>query len=127
VPVILFDPDQTLTTALLAIALPGAAQVIVGDFIEPHFLGKLCQVAPLVVLVSLMLFGYLWGIGGMVLALPITIGAWCCVCIISCTVPLCIACFLLWMMVVGRCAGLNQSSSSFANKFHTRFHGTSLV
>ena len=75
VPVILFDPNQTLATALLAILLPGAVQVIIGDFIEPHFLGKLCQVSPLMVLVSLVLFGYLWGIGGMVLALPITIGA----------------------------------------------------
>lgn len=65
-----------MATALLAILLPGAVQVIIGDFIEPHFLGRLCQVSPLVVLVSLMLFGYLWGIGGMVLALPITIGAW---------------------------------------------------
>lgn len=73
VPVILFDPNQTLATALLAILLPGAVQVIIGDFIEPHFLGKLCQVSPLMVLVSLVLFGYLWGIGGMVLALPITI------------------------------------------------------
>lgn len=73
VPVILFDPEQTTATALLAICLPGVVQLIIGDFIEPHFLGRLCKVDPIVVLLSLMLFGYLWGIPGMVLAVPITI------------------------------------------------------
>lgn len=48
-PVILFDKNQTFTTAILALALPGGAHVIIGDFIEPHFLGKLCQVSPIIV------------------------------------------------------------------------------
>lgn len=73
IPFILFDPDQTLTTVLLAIALPAVTQVTLGDVTEPMLLGKLCHVHPIVVLACLLFFGYLWGIGGMVLAVPITI------------------------------------------------------
>jgi predicted PurR-regulated permease PerM len=73
IPFILFDPDSTLTTLVLAIVLPGFMQILLGNFVEPALLGKLCNVDPIVILVSILLFGYVWGIAGMVLAVPIVV------------------------------------------------------
>ncbi len=73
IPFILFDPDSDFTTLILAIMLPGFMQVLLGNFVEPALLGKLCKVDPIVILVSILLFGYVWGIAGMVLAVPMVV------------------------------------------------------
>jgi AI-2 transport protein TqsA len=44
---------------------------VVGNFLEPRFMGKGLGLSPLVVIFFLIFWGWLWGIPGMVLAVPI--------------------------------------------------------
>lgn len=48
-------------------------QFIVGSIIEPKFLGRSLNLSTLVIVFSLALWGSIWGVLGMVLAVPITV------------------------------------------------------
>jgi predicted PurR-regulated permease PerM len=50
-----------------------AIQFIVGNIIEPKFLGQSLNLSALVILFALTLWGSIWGVLGMVLAVPITV------------------------------------------------------
>jgi AI-2 transport protein TqsA len=43
-----------------------------GNLVEPHVMGRQLKISPLAVFVSLLFWGYVWGIMGMLLAVPIT-------------------------------------------------------
>jgi len=53
---------------LLSIALTDA---ILGNFVDPKLMGHSLNLSPLLVLVTLLFWAWLWGIAGMVLAVPI--------------------------------------------------------
>lgn len=61
------------TPAILVLAIVGAIQIVVGNFIEPRAMGKTMNISPLVVILTLMLWGMMWGIPGMLLSVPITV------------------------------------------------------
>lgn len=71
-PVVLVSPDLTATTMVLAVALPGAVQITIGNIIEPKVMGGGLDLHPITILLALMIWGALWGIVGMLLAAPIT-------------------------------------------------------
>lgn len=71
IPVVMVDPSVSTTTAVLAIVVPGAIQLTMGNFIEPKIYGESLDVHPVVTLMSLVLWGTLWGIVGMFLAAPL--------------------------------------------------------
>lgn len=48
-------------------------QFCVGSFLEPRLMGRSLNLSPLVILIALMIWGSLWGIIGMFLAVPITV------------------------------------------------------
>ena len=48
-------------------------QFIVGNLIEPKFMGQSLNLSPLVILIALGLWGSIWGILGMFLSVPITV------------------------------------------------------
>jgi len=50
-----------------------AVQQAVGSFIEPRLMGASLNLSPLVILLSLTLWGQLWGIPGMLLCVPIMV------------------------------------------------------
>ncbi|MFZ9919936.1 MAG: AI-2E family transporter [Terrimicrobiaceae bacterium] len=50
-----------------------AIQQSLGNFIEPNLMGITLNLSPLVVVMSLLLWGMLWGIVGMFLCVPITV------------------------------------------------------
>ena len=54
-----------------AVGLPGAIHITVGNFIEPRLMGRGLELHPVTVLLALAFWGLLWGIIGMVLAVPI--------------------------------------------------------
>jgi AI-2 transport protein TqsA len=64
---------KSVTTFLwLALCLV-AVQVVIGNFIDPKVVGDSLNLSPLVVLFSLMFWGWLWGIIGMFLAVPLMV------------------------------------------------------
>jgi AI-2 transport protein TqsA len=46
-------------------------QNVIGNIVEPHYLGKTMDLSPVFVLFSLIFWGWTWGIAGMFLAVPI--------------------------------------------------------
>ena len=61
-----------LMVPIIAFILLAATQLLMGHFIEPRILGYNLNLSPLLILVSLIVWGWLWGVGGMILAVPIT-------------------------------------------------------
>ena len=59
---------RTISFALLMIG----TQMLFGNVIEPKMQGQRLNLSPIMVLVSLIFWGWVWGIVGMVLAVPIT-------------------------------------------------------
>ncbi len=48
-------------------------QVLFGSILEPIFMGKSFSINIITVLVMLMLWGYIWGVPGMIMSIPITV------------------------------------------------------
>jgi AI-2 transport protein TqsA len=72
IPMILVNPEASVFTIILAIGLPGTIQMVVGNVVEPKLLGDSLELHPITVLLSLIFWGIIWGIAGMLLAAPIT-------------------------------------------------------
>lgn len=51
----------------------GLIQVAVGNFLEPRLMGNSLNISPLVVILSLIAWGAIWGVLGMVLSVPIMV------------------------------------------------------
>ena len=64
------DPTNTLFFFILTIT---GIQVLFGAILEPIFMGKSFSINIITVLVMLMLWGYIWGIPGLIMAIPITV------------------------------------------------------
>lgn len=62
---------ETLWPAFWILMILGAIQMTMGNFVEPRLMGEGLGLSPLVVLFSLFFWGWLWGIPGMILAVPI--------------------------------------------------------
>lgn len=50
-----------------------AVQVLFGNILEPRIAGKRLNMSPIVILISLYVWGWIWGIIGMLLSVPLTI------------------------------------------------------
>ena len=73
-PVLLaFAQFGTWIQPSLVLILVSSIQVLVGNILEPRLMGNSLNVSPLVVLVSLAFWGWLWGVVGMIISVPITI------------------------------------------------------
>jgi len=59
---------KTLIIGVLLLCI----QFLVGNVLEPKFMGRGLNLSPLVVLFSLIFWGWLWGIPGMLLSVPLT-------------------------------------------------------
>ncbi len=62
---------ESISLVLLVLASLGVLQFLVGNLIEPMVLGDRLNLSPLVVLLSLIFWGWLWGLVGMLLSVPI--------------------------------------------------------
>jgi AI-2 transport protein TqsA len=51
----------------------GSVQLVVGNMLEPKLMGNTLNVSPFVVMMSLTLWGSIWGIAGAFLSVPITV------------------------------------------------------
>lgn len=68
----LVEIDNTGTLLLFILTLT-AIQVLMGGIIEPVFMGKSFSINVITILVMLMFWGYLWGVPGLVMSIPITV------------------------------------------------------
>lgn len=64
------DPTSTLFFFIISIT---GVQVLFGAILEPIFMGKSFSINIITVLVMLMLWGFIWGIPGLIMAIPITV------------------------------------------------------
>lgn len=64
------EPISTLVFFVLTIT---GVQVLFGAILEPIFMGKSFSINVIAVLVMLMFWGFLWGIPGLIMAIPITV------------------------------------------------------
>jgi AI-2 transport protein TqsA len=71
-PILLVSPEMSWVTVVLALALPGGVQLLIGNFVEPKTMGESLDLHPAAILIALIFWGVLWGIVGMLLATPIT-------------------------------------------------------
>ena len=70
-PLVLLDPGLSVTTKVLAFVLPLCVHLVVGNIVEPHIFGDSLELHPIVVLLSLAFWAVLWGVAGMILAVPL--------------------------------------------------------
>ena len=59
--------------AFTVLFIVGSIQVIIGNFIEPKWLGNSMNISPLLSILSLVFWGIIWGTTGMVISVPITV------------------------------------------------------
>jgi AI-2 transport protein TqsA len=71
-PVILVDPHANALTFVLALCVPLAAHVFLGHVVEPRLLGDSLELHPITVLLSLVFWSRVWGVAGVLLAVPMT-------------------------------------------------------
>lgn len=64
---------ETLYQFVVVLFGVGIVQVLVGNFLEPRLMGNSLNVSPFVVMLSLTLWGSIWGVAGMFLSVPITV------------------------------------------------------
>jgi len=63
---------ESIGYTLLVAGVITVIQNIIGNIIEPKIMGDKLGLNPLVILVSLLVWGYIWGIAGMFLSVPLT-------------------------------------------------------
>ncbi|MCF6213251.1 MAG: AI-2E family transporter [Flavobacteriaceae bacterium] len=64
------DPTSTLLFFIIAIT---AVQILFGGILEPVFMGKSFSINIITILIMLMFWGYIWGIPGLIMSIPITV------------------------------------------------------
>ena len=72
-PVIYALLTQDFGSALLAGVGILVIEQVTGNLIDPKLSGRYVSVSPLVILVSLLVWGWIWGVPGLLLAAPMTI------------------------------------------------------
>ena len=65
---------KDLQTALLAGLGLFAIEQIIGNFVDPRMQGRQIAISPIVVLGSILIWGWIWGAAGALLAVPVTVG-----------------------------------------------------
>lgn len=61
-----------LAQPVLVAAGVGTIQVIMGNFVDPKIEGRVLSLSPVIVLLALVFWGWIWGVPGAFLAIPIT-------------------------------------------------------
>lgn len=70
IAIIQYFPDYA--SILYVTVLMASIQIVLGNILDPRVQGNRLNLSPFIILVSLALWGYIWGVIGMFLAVPIT-------------------------------------------------------
>lgn len=71
-PVVLLDPSFSAARAAAAFAGPLLVGMAAKDVVEPLLVGHSTSLSPVTVLLAVLVWGSIWGVTGMVLAVPLT-------------------------------------------------------
>jgi len=63
----------SLNPFLLVLGIVGLIQILVGNLLEPRIMGSTMNISPLVTILSLSLWGAIWGVVGMIISVPVTV------------------------------------------------------
>ncbi|EAS51124.1 conserved hypothetical membrane protein [Aurantimonas manganoxydans SI85-9A1] len=73
-PVVHVYVQQDFRTAVIVGIGILVIEQIMGNYVDPQVQGKQLSVSPLVILLVLLVWGWVWGVAGALLAVPVTIG-----------------------------------------------------
>jgi len=65
-----FPANQIIILVFFCATIP---QILIGNILDPKLIGDNLNISPLVILVSLFLWGHIWGVAGMFLAIPLMV------------------------------------------------------
>jgi AI-2 transport protein TqsA len=71
-PLVALDPDFTVVQIACAFLVPGVVGVISKDVLEPLLIGNSTSLQPVALMLAIMIWGSVWGLTGMILAVPMT-------------------------------------------------------
>jgi AI-2 transport protein TqsA len=74
IPVVLMHDAFGPGTKVAAIAIPSTIHFVIGNVLEPRLMGRSLDLHPVAVLLGLLVWGMLWGVVGVFLAVPLTSG-----------------------------------------------------
>jgi len=72
VPLVLLDPDSTITQAVLVFLIPFIIHNVLGCVLENKLLQHGLDLHPLIVVIALTFWSCVWGVAGAVLSVPLT-------------------------------------------------------
>ena len=72
---VIFSIVQSLDFSISVLTIVSLifVQLLIGNFIEPKLMGKSLNLSPIIMIISLGIFGKIWGIAGMFLSVPILV------------------------------------------------------
>jgi AI-2 transport protein TqsA len=59
--------------AVVVVAGLTAIDQVIGNYLDPRLMGRTLNVSSLVVLLSVIFWGWIWGVAGALLAVPLTV------------------------------------------------------
>mmetsp|Transcript_23536 Transcript_23536/g.56132 ORF Transcript_23536/g.56132 Transcript_23536/m.56132 type:complete len:80 (+) Transcript_23536:545-784(+) len=71
-PLVALDPRFDRLQIACAFFVPGLFGVISKDVLEPLLIGKSTALQPVALMLAIMIWGSVWGLTGMILAVPMT-------------------------------------------------------
>lgn len=71
-PLVFLSPQLSFASMLVVTVLLTGIQFISGSLVEPKVMGSSFQLHPVVIMLTLLLWGLIWGLPGMFLSTPIT-------------------------------------------------------
>lgn len=71
IPAIIVAFSQDVTTGIFVLIIIFIVQFLEGNFFQPILMSKTMKLHPVTIIVGLLIFGYYWGILGMILATPV--------------------------------------------------------
>ena len=63
------EPGPIITVVLIVLV----TNIVLGNILDPRIIGRNVGISPLVVLISLVVWGWIWGFAGMILAVPLMV------------------------------------------------------
>ena len=61
------------SNALIILFVVSGIQIVIGNLIEPRWMGNSMNISPLISIISLMFWGLIWGTTGMIVSVPFTV------------------------------------------------------